>query len=97
MLKKIIQTKNHEEIIKNLLLLYQSGKFYQIIAQENILKTTYQSQPIILNILGATSLALNKFKNSVIYFKKWYTQPNNPDYLNNLVLHIIIIVILKMQ
>lgn len=85
MLKKIIQTKDHEEIIKNLLLLYQSGKFSQIIAQENILKTTYHSQPIILNILGATSLALNKFKNSVIYFKKVVIlSPNNPDYLNNL-------------
>ena len=70
MLKKIIQTKDHEEIIKNLLLLYQNGKFSQIIAQEKILKTTYHYQPIILNILGATNLALNKFKNSVIYFKK---------------------------
>ena len=46
-------------------MLYEGGKFSQIIAQEENLKTTYFYEPIILNLLGATNLSLNEHRNDL--------------------------------
>ena len=58
-----------QELVDRLLLLYNQGKFSEILVQEDFIQNEYPSSPVVWNILGAAAAKIEKLSLAVRFYQ----------------------------